>query len=106
MSTSYRRFEMLLPLQFNDGQQIPGDLIGITLIELREHFGGVSSETQIIQGQWTRQDKTFRDNLMRVFVDVPDVPESREFFIELKETLKARFRQLDLWITTYPIEVV
>jgi hypothetical protein len=41
---------------------------------------------------------------VRVFVDVPDVPESRQFFLELKERLKTRFQQLDIWMTTYPIE--
>ena len=43
---------------------------------------------------------------MRAFVDVPDVPENREFFVEFKERLKARFQQLDIWLTTYPIEVI
>jgi len=43
---------------------------------------------------------------MRVFVDVPDVPDSRLFFVEYKERLKARFEQLDIWMTTYLIEVL
>jgi hypothetical protein len=41
-----------------------------------------------------------------VFVDVADELESRQFFVEFKEKLKARFQQLDIWLTTYLIEVL
>ncbi len=27
-------------------------------------------------------------------------------FKEFKETLKQRFQQLDIWITTYPVDVI
>jgi hypothetical protein len=50
MSKSYRRFEILLPLQFNDEQPVPDELFGETILELRQHFRAVSSETQIIRG--------------------------------------------------------
>ena len=43
---------------------------------------------------------------VRVFADVPDTAESREFFVALKEKLKIRFQQLDIWMTTYLIEVI
>ena len=44
--------------------------------------------------------------MTRVFVDVPDAPESLEFFREFKEKLKGRFQQIDIWMTTYPIDVI
>ncbi|HZU35225.1 MAG TPA: hypothetical protein VFA18_04935 [Gemmataceae bacterium] len=44
--------------------------------------------------------------MVRVFVDAPDVTESRQFFVEFKERLKACFRQLDLWVTSYPVDVL
>jgi hypothetical protein len=65
----------------------------------------VSSETQIIRGLWEQSGRVYRDELTRIFVDVTDAPEVREFFQEFKETLKARFQQLDIWMTSYPIEV-
>src|SRR5687768_8339509 len=106
MSASFRRFESLLPRRFNDGQPVPDELIADALIELERHFGAVSCETQVIQGLWRHQDQLFRDDLVRVFVDAPDVSESREFFLGFKERIKARFRQIDIWMTTYPIEVL
>ncbi len=106
MSVSFRRFELLLPRRFNDGQPVPEELIADTLLELEEQFGAVSSESQTIQGLWRHEDQLFRDELIRVFVDTPDVPESRQFFLEFKERLKARFQQIDIWMTTYPIEIL
>ena len=60
----------------------------------------------MIRGRWRQGVQFFRDDLARVFVDVPDTVASREFFAAYKEQLKARFRQLDIWLTTYPIEAV
>ena len=77
MSKPYRRFEMLLPLLFNDGQPVPEGLIAETLVELEQKFGAVSSETQTIHGRWHQEGVAYRDDLVRVFVDVPDEPEVR-----------------------------
>lgn len=106
MSEAFRRFEVLLPLRFNDGQPAPEELIADVVLELRERFGAVSCETQTIRGMWQHQGQVYRDDLVRIFVDVLDLPESRQFFLEFKERAKARFRQLDLWMTTYPIEIL
>ncbi len=106
MSNSFRRFEILLPRRVNDGQPVPDGLIADALIELEERFGAVSCETQTIRGLWRHEDQLFGDDLVRVFLDAPDVPESRQFFLDFKERAKARFRQIDIWMTTYPIEVL
>jgi hypothetical protein len=97
---------MLIPLRFNDGQPVPNELIADTLLELEHQFGAVSCESQQIQGRWRHQDHTYRDELVRVFVDVPDDSRHREFFTRYKESLKGRFQQIDNWMTTYPIDVL
>ena len=106
MSRSLRRYEILLPLRFNDGQPVPDDLVADTLLELEQQFGAVSSETQTIRGLWRREGESYRDDLVRVFVDVADEPEHRRFFLDFKERLKTLFQQIDIWMTTYPIEVL
>ena len=40
-----RRYEILLPRKFNDGQPVPDRLISQTLREVEERFGAVSWET-------------------------------------------------------------
>ena len=104
--TSLRRYEILLPLRFNDGRPVPPELVGETMTELRRRFHAVSWETQTIHGLWEDEGTEYEDDLVRLFVDVPDRPEHRAFFAELKGRLKSRFQQLDIWMTTYPIDVV
>ena len=106
MISTFRRFEILLPLRFNDGQPVPGELIADTLLDLEQRFGAVSSESQTIRGFWQHEGRSYRDDLARVFVDVPDTAESLEFFRDFKEKLKRRFQQIDIWMTTYPVQVV
>jgi len=79
MSSTLRRFEILLPLRFNDGQPVPDELVGQRLLELRQQFNAVSAETQVIRGHWQHQDEVFRDELLRIFVDVADTGDNRAF---------------------------
>ena len=67
-------------------------------------FHSVSSETQVIQGSWQHEGQVYQDDLVRVFIDVADTPETVQFFEEFKERLKVRFQQIEIWLTTYPIE--
>jgi hypothetical protein len=43
---------------------------------------------------------------VRVFVDVADTAENRTFFVDFKNQLKTRFQQLDVWMTTYLVEIL
>jgi hypothetical protein len=73
---------------------------------LEERFGAVSCETQIIHGRWSREGRAFRDDLMRVYVDAEVTPEVQAFFANFKQQAKARFEQLDIWLTSHSIEVL
>ncbi len=66
----------------------------------------MSTETRTIRGPWRHEGESYRDDLVRVFVNVADEPEHRRFFVECKERLKSRFQQIDIWMTTDPIEVL
>jgi len=72
MSNSHRRYEILLPLEFNDGTQVADELFADALLELREKFGAVSSKSQATQGQWQQEGQVYRDQLIRIYADVPD----------------------------------
>jgi hypothetical protein len=106
MSTSYRRYEILLPRRYNDGRRVPARSVTETMIEMRQKFGAASCETQTIHGQWQHQGTIYRDELVRVFADVEDTPENRQFFLSFKTRLKERFEQLDIWLTSHPIDVL
>jgi hypothetical protein len=106
MSSLQRRCEILLPLRFNNGQPVPDDLIAETLLELEQHFHCIPSETQVIHGMWENEGQTYRDELVRVFVDVSDNPANRKFFVRYKTKLKKRFQQLEIRMTTYLVEEI
>jgi hypothetical protein len=75
--SAYCRFELLLPLQFNDGTAVPMSLIAGVVTEIERRFGAASWESQIIEGIWHQGGVQFRDQLNRIFVDAQDSPEHR-----------------------------
>jgi len=77
-----------------------------TLRELEARFGAVSAELQSILGAWRHGEKPYHDELVRMFVDVPASPDHDQFFLGFKETLKSRFQQLDVWVTSHDIRVL
>ncbi|KKM87627.1 hypothetical protein LCGC14_1266900 [marine sediment metagenome] len=102
-----RRYEIILPLFFNDNTEISGTLMDLTLDELEREFGGVSHELNRIIGFW-KDEVGFRyqEQNTRIFCDVPNEPDSKDFFREYKETLKTRFKQQDIWMVSYLIDMV
>lgn len=99
-----RRYEILLPLKFNDGQKIPDELLKETWSELIERFDGLSWTPQPIQGVWSHEGVLHEDATIKLAVDVEDLPEHRQFFVEYKPVLMQRFQQLEVYIVSYPIE--
>lgn len=106
MSKSLRRFEILLPRRFNDQRPIPEEWVIETILELERQFGAVSCESQVIHGYWQDEGKSYRDELVRLFVDVADSPENRLFFQQFKEHLKTRYKQVEIWVTTFLVEAL
>ena len=100
-----RRFEIMVPLHFNDGTTVPQELLRQTQTEFEERFGAVSAEGQVIRG-FDRETGSAEDRLVRFFLDVPDTPENLAYFRETKERLKERFQQEEIWITTHLVEVL
>jgi hypothetical protein len=46
----------------------------------------------------------YRDELMRIFVDVADT-QDRDFFLQFRERIRDRFRQVSTWMTSDPIDI-
>jgi hypothetical protein len=84
MSSKWRRFEVLLPLQFNDGKDVPPEWLAEAVLEIVDHFGAASYETQKLEGHWRHGGVLYRDNLVRVVVDVPDSANSRRWMKQFK----------------------
>ena len=52
MSNRWRRFEVLLPLQFNDGRDVPAEWLADAVLEVVGQFGAASYETPRVEGHW------------------------------------------------------
>ena len=96
------RYEVTVPLQFNDGTPVPEEWIGEAMVDF---FGGVSFETQTIQGRWQKGGIVYQDNSVRLVVDVPDTTKNRRYMKSFKLRLKKRLKQLEIWMVSYRIEV-
>ena len=101
-----RRYEMLLPLRYNDGTAVSDDKFDQTTQELVQQFDGISVQPQVVYGTWVQNGHWFKDESVRLVVDVDDTPENRQFFIDFKATLLARFEQLEIYIASYPVDIL
>jgi hypothetical protein len=96
---------VLLPTQFNDGRDVPAEWLADAVLEIVEHFGAASYETQRVEGHWRQAGVTYRDNLVRLVVDVPDTAANRRWMKAFKQRWKAKLEQLELWLVSYIINV-
>lgn len=105
MRSRWRRFEVLLRLQFNDGRDVPPDWLADAVLEVVRRFGAGSYEPQHIEGHWRHAGRTYRDDLVPIVVDVPDTAANRRWLKSFKQRWKTRLRQLELWMVSYPITI-
>jgi hypothetical protein len=96
---------VLLPLQFNNGVEIPAEWLAEAVLEIVDYFGAASYETQQVEGHWRHSGILYRDNLVRIVVDVPDSTKNRQWMKEFKGRWLTRLDQLELWMVSYRIEI-
>ena len=58
-----------------------------------------------VEGHWRYGGVLYRDDIVRVVVDVPDSAKNREWMKDFKNRWRARLEQLELWMVSYRIEV-
>lgn len=100
-----KRYEILLPLNYNDGGEIEAEKFDQTADELCEQFGGVTQDTVRITGTWKYAGTRYRDHLLRIRIDTTD-PSAHSVLRSFKEIWKVRFQQIDVWITCHEIEII
>jgi hypothetical protein len=101
-----RRFEILLPIRFNDGRPVDGELLEQTREEIMSRFRAVQIQPHTVLGLWIYEGSRFEDELRRFTVDVEDTPENQQFFVDFKQKLLTRFEQIEIYIVSYPIDLL
>ncbi len=99
-----RRYEILLPLKFNDGQPVPAEALYQTREELLARFDGLNVLPHPLLGICLHEGQRYEDEAVRLKVDVDDTEENQFFFVNFKATLLERFQQLEIYIISYPID--
>ena len=72
MKSKSRRYEVLLPMRFNDGKDVPDELLGEAVNEIVDQFNAVSFYKEAVEGHWRHGETLFRDALALLVVDVPE----------------------------------
>jgi hypothetical protein len=71
MKSKSRRYEVLLPVRFNDGTDVPEDLLGEAVNEIVAQFNAVSFYKEAVEGRWRHDETLYRDDLALIVVDIP-----------------------------------
>ena len=100
------RFKILLPLFYNDGRPVEDQKLLTTDDELVAAFGATSTDSAVVRGHWLYQSTVYEDRLIRVRIDLDDTAENWQKMRDIKEVLKARFDQIDIWISAHRIEIL
>lgn len=105
MKSKSRRYEVLLPIRFNDGKSVPEELLGEAVNEMVEQFNAVSFYKEAVSGHWRQDDTLFRDDLALLVVDVADTTKNRQWMKAFKARWKQRLEQLEIWMVSYRIDI-
>ena len=90
MKSKSRRYEVLLPTQFNDGREVPEELLGEAANEIIHQFGAVSFYKNAVEGRWRHEETVYRDTLALLVVDLPDTAKNRKWMKAYKARWKER----------------
>lgn len=77
-----KRFEILLPLNYNDGRIIEREKFALTHRELIRRFGATTVDTTRPSGTWVYRGTAYQDLLMRITVDSSEPEEAKAFLRE------------------------
>ncbi len=103
-----RKYEIYLPLKYNDGKQIEPEKIKQIREDLISVFGAitVSSRSSPYQGTWKYGGVEYIDDIIKVEIVTSADKVTKKFLKDFKERLKESLRQVDILITTHGIQVI
>jgi len=102
------KFEIYLPLKYNDGTEIETK----KLKEIQQHLIAVfeamtlSSLSAPLQGKWRYGGVEYIDDIVRIDIIAREDWDSIQFFKNFKRRLKRNLRQLDILITLQYVHTI
>ena len=102
------KFEIYLPLKYNDGTDIETEKLKEIQQQLIAVFGALtlSSLAAPLQGKWRYGGVEYVDDIIRIDIIAREEWDSIQFFKNFKRRLKRNLRQLDILITVQYIHTI
>jgi len=103
-----KKYEIYLPLKYNNGGEIEAEKIKQIREELIAVFGAltVSSQSAPYQGTWKYGGVDFIDDIIKIEIITSGDRKTERFFRDFKERLKRILKQIDILITTQNIRTI
>ena len=103
-----RKYEIYVPLKYNNGDPIEPEKIKQIREELIAVFGAltVSALSAPFQGTWKYGGVQFMDDIIKIEVITAEDVKTDLFFRRFKQRLKQLLQQVDILITTQDIRTI
>jgi uncharacterized protein Veg len=100
-----KKYEIYLPLKYNDGRKIEAEKIKQIHKELIAVFGArtISSQSAPYQGAWKYGDVDFIEDIIKIEIIAAADRKTAKFFKQFKTRLKRLLYQVDVLITAQDI---
>jgi hypothetical protein len=107
MARSARRYDLYLPLTYNDGRQVEDDKFDAVERRLLAQFGGLTAQMRDfpLRGIWQGEARLYYDRVIIMTVLDFHRRGSTRFVAQLKRELLREFDQLEILITESPLRV-
>lgn len=106
MAKPARRYDIYLPLTFNDGRVIPQALFVAVEQRLLARFGGLTSQQRRfpLRGIWQGNTRIYLDHVIITVLDFRRAGSGR-LIARLKQSLLREFEQVEILLTESPLRV-
>ena len=108
MLAPVKKYDIYLPLQYNNGEWIEDGRFEQTRTELFGRFGGLTYLMREfpLRGIWEQASQVYQDFVVvYTVIDFSPSAEATQFFVEYKETLKSRLEQEEILITVHDMGI-
>ncbi len=110
MPVRARRYEIYLPVEYNDGTPIEDAAYDRIEQDCLHRFGGVTQirRSNPLRGLWREGEMIYQDNIVLfTMIDFSDqIEENQSFMEEYKEFLKERLQQREILVTFHDLYVL
>ncbi len=103
-----KKYEIYLPLKYNDGREIEAEKFKQIREELISFFGAltVSSQSAPYQGTWKYGGVSFIDDVIKIEIIAGADRRTQKYLKDFKQRLKTLLDQIDILITAQDIRTI